>query len=145
MQEHGYPRLTLDVDIVVPDILEAVELLTADLRGPFARVQGVDDRLIDRRNQVKIDLLPAGKVLRRGCKVPFPEPKTVSDRPKFVTLEELISLKLDSWTNNPMNRLQDKADVVELIKHRSLPRDLDIAPAVRKFYVETWDALQTEK
>jgi hypothetical protein len=50
VQEHGYPRLTLDVDIVVPDVLEAAEFLTADLSGPFSRVPGVHDRLIDRRS-----------------------------------------------------------------------------------------------
>jgi hypothetical protein len=66
VQEHGYPRLTLDVDIVVSDVLEAVDFLTADLSGPFARVPGVADRVVDQRNQVKIDLLPAGKVLRHG-------------------------------------------------------------------------------
>ena len=144
VQEHGYPRLTLDVDIVVPDVLEAVEFLTADLSGPFARVPGDADRVVDQRNHVKIDLLPAGKVLRHGCKVPFPEPRTVSDRPKFATLEELISLKLDSWSNNPTNRLQDKADVVELIKNRRLPRDLAVAPTVGQIYIETWDALKAE-
>ena len=74
VQEHGYPRLTIDVDIVVPDVLEAVEFLTASLTGPFYRVPKVEDRDEDRRNGVLIDLLPAGKVLRRGCKVPFPQP-----------------------------------------------------------------------
>jgi hypothetical protein len=29
VQEHGYERVTIDVDIVVPDVLEAVEFLTA--------------------------------------------------------------------------------------------------------------------
>ena len=38
VQEHGYPRVTIDVDIVVPDVLEAVEFLTASLTGPFYRV-----------------------------------------------------------------------------------------------------------
>jgi len=95
VQEHGYPRLTLDVDIVVPDVLEAVEFLTADLSGPFARVPGVADRVVDQRNQVKIDLLPAGKVLRHGCRVPFPEPKVPADKPQIIRIEDLISLKLD--------------------------------------------------
>src|SRR5881628_3641573 len=40
VQEYGYPRVTIDVDIVVPDVLEAVEFLTSDLTGPFARVAG---------------------------------------------------------------------------------------------------------
>jgi hypothetical protein len=108
VQEHGYPRLTTDVGIVVLDVLEAAEFLTSDLSGPFWRIRDVDDRLIDSRNDVKIDLLPAGKVLRHGCQVPFPEPKEVSDLPKFITLEELISLKLDSWTVSPHRRSQDK-------------------------------------
>jgi len=33
VQEYGYPRVTIDVDIVVPDVLEAMEFLTADLSG----------------------------------------------------------------------------------------------------------------
>jgi len=144
VQEHGYPRLTLDVDIVVPDVLEAVECLTADVSGPFARVPGVEDRLIDRRNQVKIDLLPAGKVLRHGCKVPFPQPKAAADSPQIVRLEDLISLKLDSWSVSPLRRLQDKTDVVELIQRRNLPRDLTVAAPVQGLYIETWDALKAE-
>lgn len=144
VQEHGYPRVTLNVDIVVPDVLDALEFLTADLAGPFVRVKGCEDRLVDKRNQVKIDLLPAGRVLRRGCQVPFPHPKNVVDVPQIVGLEDLISLKLDSWANNPTHRLKDKADVVELIKNRKLPRDLAVAPVVRTIYVETWDALQAE-
>ena len=145
VQEHGYPRVTIDVDIVVPDVLEAVEFLTASLTGPFYRVAGVDDRGEDRRNGVMVDLLPAGKVLRRGCKVPFPQPGKVAEQIQIVPLEDLISLKLDSWANNPTRRLKDKADVVELIKYRKLPRDLAVNPAVRTHYLETWDALRDEK
>jgi len=145
VQEHGYPRLTIDVDIVVRDVLEAVEFLAASVTGPFFRVTGIQDRVEDRRNGVLIDLLPAGKVLRRGCKVPFPQPDKISGQIQIVNLEELIALKLDSWANNPTRRLKDKADVIELIKYRDLPRDLAINPAVRPLYTETWDALQAEK
>jgi hypothetical protein len=145
VQEHGYHRVTLDVDLVVPDVLEAVEFLTADLSGPFARVTGCEDRVQDRRNGVFVDLLPAGRVLRSGCGVPFPVPTVVSEQPRFVSLEQLISLKLDSWANNPTRRLKDKADVVELIQARRLPRDLNVAEPVRQHYLETWDALQAER
>ncbi len=139
VQEHGYPRVTIDVDIVVPDVLEAVEFLTASLTGPFYRVPDVDDRVEDRRNGVQIDLLPAGKVLKRGCKVPFPQLGKVSDQLQFVKLEELIALKLDSWSGSPARRLKDKADVNELILRRKLPRDLAVNPVVRALYTETWD------
>ena len=145
VQEHGYPRLTIDVDIVVPDVLEAVEFLTASLTGPFYRVPKVQDRVEDRRNGVLIDLLPAGKVLKRGCKIPFPQPANVTGEIQIVTLEELISLKLDSWAGSPVRRHKDKTDVIELIKYRNLPRDLAVNPAVRASYTETWDALKAEK
>ena len=144
VQEYGYPRVTVDVDIVVPDVLEAVEFLTADLSGPFARVKGCEDRVEDRRNGVQVDLLPAGKVLKRGCKVPFPQPTKATEKLQVVGLEQLLSLKLDSSAHSPLRRLRDKTDVVELILRRKLPRDLAVAPAVRSLYLETWDALQAE-
>lgn len=144
VQEHGYPRVTLDVDLVVPDVLEAVEFLTVDLAGPFARVSGCEDRVEDRRNGVFVDLLPAGKVVKRGCQVPFPEPSVASEQPQIVPLETLLSLKLDSCAHSPLHRLRDKTDVVELILRRRLPRNLAIAPAVRALYLEIWDGLQRE-
>ena len=145
VQEHGYPRVTIDVDIVVPDVLEAVEWLTASLTGPFFRVPGIQDRVEDRRNGVMIDLLPAGKVLKRGCKVPFPQPVKVAEQFQIVSLEELLSLKLDSWNRSPNHRLKDKSDVVELILRRQLARDLAVNLAVRALYTETWDALKNER
>ena len=84
-------------------------------------------------------------MLRPGCQVPFPEPTEVSEQPQFVSLEQLIALKLDSWSNNPVRRLKDKVDVIELIQARQLPRDLSIAAPVRQHYVETWDALDAER
>lgn len=145
VQEHGYARVTLDVDVVVPDVSEALEFLTADLTGPFVRVPDCEDRLNDRRNGVKVDLLPANKVLRHGCKVPFPEPTKVFATPQIVSLEVLISLKLDSWFGSPVRRLKDKSDVIEIVKNRNLPRDLAVAPAVLHLYLETWDSLQAER
>jgi hypothetical protein len=144
VQEHGYYRVTLDVDVVVPDVLAALEFITANLTGPFRRVTGCEDRMQDKRNGVFVDLLPAGRVLRHGCQVPFPEPAVVSEQPQFVSIEQLISLKLDSWSKNPVRRHKDKTDVIELIQARKLPRDLNVASPVRQHYVETWDALQSE-
>lgn len=144
VQEHGYYRVTLDVNLVVPDILEAVEFLTADLAGPFVRVPGRETRVRDSRNGVFVDLLPAGHVLKEGCRVPFPQPGKVSALPVLATLPEIISLKLDSWAGSPSRRLKDKADVIELIKERVLPRDLPVRPTIKILYEETWDALQAD-
>jgi hypothetical protein len=145
VQEHGYPRVTIDVDMIVPDVLEAAEFGTADLSGHLARVPEFQDRLQDKRSGVIIDLLPAGQVLKAGCKVPFPAPTTASEHLQFVTLEELISLKLDSWANSPLRRLRDKTDVVELILRQKLPRGLAVLAVVRNIYLEIWDAIQAEK
>lgn len=145
VQEHGYPRVTIDVAIVVPDVLDAAELLTASLTGPFFRAASAQDRIEDRRNGVFIDLLQAGGVVKHGCKVPFPQPEKISTVLQIVKLEELVSLKLDSWANNPAKRLRDKADVTELILRRKLPRALDVNPAIQSLYLEIWDAIQAEK
>lgn len=145
VQEHGYFRVTIDCDLVVPDVLDAVELLTADLSGPFVRLPHCEDAVKDQHNGVLINLLPAGRVLKSGCKVPFPQPQAVEDEPCFVSLEKLIALKLDSWSNSPNRRHKDKTDVIELIKELHLPRELAVDEAVRLLYHETWDALAAEK
>jgi hypothetical protein len=145
VQEHGYPRVTIDVDVVVPDVLEAMEFLTASLTGPFYRVAEAADRVEDRRSHTFVDLLPAGCVVKRGCQVPFPTPTKVTRELQIASLEELISLKLDSWKNSPLKRLRDKTDVVELMLRRQLPRSLAVNSAVRLIYEETWDAIQAEK
>ena len=62
-----------------------------------------------------------------------------------MSLEKLISLKLDSWSNSPNRRLKDKADVIELIKALHLPRELGVDEAVRPLWLETWDALAAER
>jgi hypothetical protein len=144
VQQHGYYRVTLDADIIVPDILDAMELLTADWSGLSERYPGCEDTVRDRRNGVLINLLPADRGYRRTCKVPFPAPTAVTDIPQYVSLPKLISLKLDSWSQNPHRRLKDKADVIELIKTLHLPRNLEVDEPVRHLYHETWDALQAE-
>jgi hypothetical protein len=145
VQEHGYFRVTTDCDIVVADVVDAVELLTADLSGPFSSIPGCQNSVKDARNGVVINLLPAERVLKPGCKVPFPLPHEVWDQPRFVSLQKLISLKLDSWSNSPNRRLKDKADVIELIKALHLPHELAVDEAVRRLYLKTWDALAAEQ
>jgi hypothetical protein len=144
VQEHGYFRVTTDVDIIVPDPGEAVDTLTAPLDTFFEALPRVFDTVRDKRNDVLINFLPAGGTLKANCRVPFPNPKSPSDAPVFVTLEELIALKLDSWSGSPNHRHKDKSDVIELIKTLKLPRDLGVCEAVRDLYLETWDALANE-
>src|SRR5262249_49483522 len=72
VQLHGYPRTTVDVDIVVPDVQQAHELLLANGYKPsLVRMTAVVDPI----RRVTIDLLPSNKCLKPECEVPFPEPK----------------------------------------------------------------------
>jgi hypothetical protein len=132
VQEHGYFRVTTDCDIVVADVFDAVQLLTADLSGPFDRIVGRQDAVKDKRNGVCIGLLPAGRVLKPGCKVPFPQPQEVCDQPRFVPLEKRYGV----LRTNPMS-LSFKAV--------NLPRELALDEVVRTLYVQTWDALAVDQ
>jgi hypothetical protein len=141
VQEHGYPRPTPDVDVIVPDVLEAAELLTTLFAGRFQRALGTPDRLLDTRFHIAVDLLPAGAVLRNGCQVPFPKPTEISEEPRIVSLPDLISLKLDRYRVGLPGAGQDLADVIELIRRRNLPRGFPVASPVRKVYRATWDGV----
>jgi hypothetical protein len=141
VQLHGYPRTTIDVDIIVPDVEAAHRFLIANgyqasVRQPLA--------VMDPGRQVRIDLLPAGKCLKSGCEVPFPQPPEPPTVMTPVDLEALISLKLDSWKHSPARRLRDKTDVAELIMRNKLPRGLVVHDAVAHEYHVLWDALDAE-
>lgn len=107
-------------------------------------VPGVADRLVEVSSEAKVDLLPGGQVLRTGCQVPFPKPTEISAEPRIISLSGLVSLKLDSCRVSPLLRAKDKADFVELILARQLPRDFPVAAAVRDSYEFVWDGLRAE-
>jgi hypothetical protein len=141
VQLHGYPRTTVDVDIVVADVQQAHEFLVANGYKP-SLVQLL--AVVDPIRRVKIDLLPSGKCLKRECEVPFPELPKAGAIMQPVTLEALISLKLDSWKHSPTRRMRDRADVAELIMRNELPRDLKVHQAIQGEYLTLWDALAAE-
>ncbi len=64
MQEHGYPRFTVDVGIIVPDVAFAIEKLS--LNG-FKANPGSEMTVTDREAKVEVDLLPGGKKGRSGA------------------------------------------------------------------------------
>ena len=76
--------------------------------------------------------------------VVFPDPVLASEEvegTRLVTLPKLIEMKLASGLTAP-HRLRDLADVLELIRARSLPAELavDLAPSVRAKYRELHQA-----
>lgn len=137
VQEHGYPRFTIDVDVIVPNVKETIELLS--LRG-FRPNPGSSMTMTDRETKVEIDFLPGGKSVSPGS-LAFPMPETISSEPLILSLEMLISLKLSSYLSNPVSRMKDAADVVELIKANRPPLNLNVNNTVRKEYNRIWKTL----
>jgi hypothetical protein len=98
VQEHGYPRFTIDVDIIVPDVDFAREKL---------RMNGFKE------NAVEIDLLPGRGKVDPGP-LTLPVPSQISDEPQVLTLPSLISSKLSTYIGRGIQRVQDYADVAKL-------------------------------
>jgi hypothetical protein len=137
VQEHGYPRFTVDVDIIVPDVEFAMEKLS--LNG-FKANPGSKMTVTDRETKVEVDLLPGGKKVDPGP-LTFPMPTFVSNEPQILTLEQLISAKLSTYIGVGVRRAQDYADVVKLIQANHVARDYGIDPKVRDEYRKIWDEL----
>jgi len=141
VQELGYPRFTVDVDIIVPDVQFTREKLC--LNG-FKANPGFKMTLTDRETKVEIDLLPGGGKVGPGP-LPLPMPTKVSHKPQILTLTDLISAKLSSYIGNGAARLRDAADVSQLIQVNHLPRDYHVDAKVRNEYYKLWDDIHSKR
>jgi hypothetical protein len=139
VQEHGYPRFTVDVDIIVPDVEFAMEKLS--LNG-FKRNTGSKMTVTDRETKVEVDVLPGGQKVDPGP-LAFPVPEVVSDTPQILSLEKLIAAKLSTYIGVGIRRAQDYADVVKLIQVNHLPREYQIDLQVQEAYRKIWDSLHS--
>lgn len=137
VQERGYPRFTVDVDLIVPDVAFAMEKLS--MNG-FKANPGSQMTVTDRETKVEVDLLPGGKKVDPGP-LTLPMPTRVSDDPQVLSLEDLISAKLSTYMGRGIERSQDHADVVKLVQANQLPRDFAVDPNVGDEYRKIWDAL----
>jgi hypothetical protein len=137
VQERGYPRLTVDVDIIVPDVEFAIEKLS--MNG-FQQNRGSKMTVTDRETRVEVDLLPGGRKVDPGP-LTLPMPAEVSDKPRILTLDKLISAKLSTYMGRGIERSQDLADVVKLVQANQLPRDFGVDLKVRDEYCKIWDGL----
>jgi len=148
---HGYPRFTEDIDLVLT--AEGLEVFHRDLigLGYVPAFPGAKKRLRSTRDGVTIEVMTTGEYPGDGKPKPvsMPEPNAASieiDGVQFVTLEKLIELKLASGMTAP-DRLKDLADVQELIKIRSLPKDFasQLDPYVRDKFLELCEAVEKSK
>jgi hypothetical protein len=140
VQEYGYPRFTVSVDIIVPDVGVAREKLC--ING-FKENPGSQMTVTGRETKVEVDLLPGGSKVDPGP-LTFPMPTLASGEPQILTLHALISAKLSTYIGRGIHRAQDYADVVKLIGTNQLPREYGVDPRVREKYQEMWDELHSQ-
>lgn len=148
LNEWGYRRVTVDVDVLLAP--EGLSALKAEVlgRGYVEKFPG-SRGLRDTEAGVNVDVVLAGEYPGDGKPKPvvFPDPAQVAVRGRRVALlplPKLIELKLASGLSAP-HRLKDLADVLELIRQLSLPRETaeSLDPSVRAKYEELWQAAQT--
>jgi hypothetical protein len=150
LNQFGYQRATVDVDVLLtPEGLQAFKAAYLG-RGYLERRPG-GRGLRDVENGVDIDVLLTGGFPGDGKPKPvvFPDPALVAERGTRVALlplPRLIALKLASGMTAP-HRLKDLADVQELIRAASLPRELanTLDPYVRDKYLELWQAVHEHR
>jgi hypothetical protein len=150
LNEWGYRRVTVDVDILVTAAgLKALkdEALGRGYVEKFPGSRG----LRDTQAGVNIDVVLTGEYPGDGKPKPvvFPDPAEAAVRGQRVALlplPTLIELKLASGMSAP-HRLKDLADVLELVRALSLPREMadDLDASVRAKYQELWQAAQTRE
>jgi hypothetical protein len=150
LNEWGYRRVTVDVDVLLT--ADGLAKLKAEAigRGYVEKFPG-SRGLRDADAGVDVDIVLAGEYPGDGKPKPvvFPDPEAVAVRGRRVALlplPKLIELKLASGMTAP-HRLKDLADVLELIRHLVLPRDMaeSLDGSVRAKYEELWQAAQTRE
>lgn len=150
LNEYGYRRVTVDVDILLTR--EGLEALKARAlgRGYVEKFPG-SRGLRDTEYNVPIDVVISGEYPGDGQPKPvrFPDPAqaaTRGARVALIPLPVLVELKLASGMSAP-HRLRDLADVLELIRSARLPATLaqELDASVREKYGELWQAAQTSE
>ena len=147
LNEWGYRRTTVDVDVLLT--AEGLSRLKSEALGhgyveKFPGSRGLRDTVAG----VNIDVVLAGEFPGDGKPKPvrFPDPALTAVRGQKVALLPLpllVELKLASGISAP-HRLKDLADVIELVRALSLPRDFaaSLDASVRPKFEELWDAAQ---
>lgn len=141
--EHGFKRLTVDVDILIRR--EGLDRFKAEWLGRgYVDVRPGAKAVRDTINNVKIDFLITGDFPGDGKPKPvaFPDPREATvagEKYRIVSLHRLVEMKLASGMTAP-HRLQDLADVLHLIRAADLPHDFGarLDPYVRDKFEELW-------
>jgi hypothetical protein len=147
LAEHGFPRLTEDIDLLLtPSGLERFHQRLVG-RGYRPAFSGAQKTFRDTETGVRIEVVTSGEYPGDGLPKPvaFPDPATPGatierEGIRVVTLEKLIELKLASGASAP-HRLRDLADVQDLILRLALPASFAdrLDPSVHATYRTLWE------
>jgi hypothetical protein len=145
--EHGFERLTTDVDLLIRRE-DLARFKDAWLGRGYVELRPGGKAVRDTLNNVKIDFLLVGDFPGDGRPKPvaFPTPAAaavIGAKYRIVSLPSLIEMKLASGMTAP-HRLNDLADVLRLIREAGLPRELGstLDPYVQAKYDELWALAQ---
>jgi hypothetical protein len=144
--EHGYPRLTQDIDLLLSPagLAHFRERLVG--RGYRPAFEGAQKTFRDNETGVRIEIVTAGEYPGDGLPKPvaFPDPAQPGvavevEGIRVIALEKLMELKLASGQSAP-HRRRDLADVQDLIQARGLPAELAerLDASVRDLYRQLW-------
>lgn len=148
---HGHRRTTADVDVLLrrEDLARFKERFIG--RGWLDIFEG-SKGFKDTMNGVKVDVLIVGEYPGDGKPKPvsFPTPESVreihDESLPYIDLKSLLELKIASGMTAP-HRLQDLADVIQLIRINALKKDYSdqLNPFVRDKFTELWQAAQVSE
>lgn len=145
---HGHKRTTADVNVLIRRE-DLVRFKSKHIGlGWMDKFEG-SKNFKDTITSVNVDTLIVGDYPGDGLPKPvaFPAPEDVSfrndDGIPFITLETLLELKITSGMT-ASHRLQDMADVIQLIRVNRLPLEFaqKLNPFVVGKYQELWQAAQ---
>ena len=153
LAEHGYPRLTEDIDLLLtaPGLQRFRQRLVG--RGYRPAFEGAQKTYRDTETGVRIEIVTTSEYPGDGLPKPvtFPDPAAPGvaveiEGIRVVTLEKLIELKLASGTSAP-HRLRDLADVQDLIARLNLSLFFSdsLDPSVQAAYKDLWDQVREGK
>ncbi len=150
LNQHGYPRFTVDIDVLMTP--EGLQKFRENLVGRGYRLafEGAMKKFRATAENIPIEVITTGEYPGDGKKksVVFPDPANVSvqiDGISTVTLEKLVELKLASGMTG-QGRRKDLADVQELIRHLNLPADFAqcLDSSVRALFLELHAELESD-
>ena len=144
---HGHQRTTTDVDVLLTPLDLAKFKANALGRGWIEKFPG-SRGVRDADCRVPIDFLLTGGFpgdgLPRGVEFPDPEAAGIlREGARYLSLPRLVELKLASGLSAP-DRLQDLADVIQLIRANRLGEDFadGLHAYVQPKYRELWGHAQ---